>query len=1004
MLFVSPRGIVALVEFAGLDRERGDADARQAEVVRAIVAACRGARIGDDGEIEPLRCRLDGREEAGALRSVDVDLLRNADGKDHVVVDVEGDLAGGDGWVLAEIFGAEEALFFGGDGGEDEGVGRLDTGLGPGAGEFEDHAYAGGVVGGSVVDVVAGHAGDEAEMVVVGGVEDGLIGASCIGSGEDTDHVGGLEGADGALDVGVEADGEFDGFEAGFSGGGYLGVGVETSGGEEFLSDVELDPAGGLELGIFIVAEVGFFAGVGVFDDVPAVAGEVGAVNDECADGAFASGFLELVGPAAVVGEGVAAEELWVVRGRIADDAEDDFAFDVDVGVVVPVELGRVDAVADEDDGGVDVDGGGEGAVADGVVVAVLQVDGVEIDGHAGGGFLRHEGEGGFGRDGVHADEVDLLEVGAVVAAGLEAVQGKLRCDVLCDELAATQSGAATFEEIVGEKLHLRADFFSVDGGFRCLYRRGNGLGEKRGSHGEGNREERNGCGYSKASLHVGSCASKDDSGRRYFDKFSLVSAVRSSSPGAGRFDSTISGGVRTCCEFGMFISMWMKPILTAGLALALVCPVGAQEKVLAATPPMGWNSWDSYGLTINEEQFRQNMTVLTAQLKEFGWQYVVVDEGWYLQNPELATKPEALRYTTNEHGQYEPAPNRFPSAKNGAGFKPLAEAAHENGLKFGIHIIRGIPKQAVTANTRIGRSRFRAGMAADSTDVCPWNPDNFGVKANAAGQAWYDALMKQYADWGVDFVKVDCIASHPYKAAEIKMIHRAIQRAGRPMVLSLSPGPTALANAAEVGANAQMWRISQDVWDHWRKGREWSESVKGQFPLIASWAKYAKPGNWPDADMLPIGELGPTPGDGAPRTTRLTEDEQRTMLTLWAIGRSPLFLGANLTKMDAFTKSMLTNPGLIAVDQHSVENHALAQEGSVVAWTAQSSTGPSSYLALFNLGDGPVRIEKPFSAYELAKDSYKMRDIWERKELDVHTGVSVELPAHGSVLFELKP
>jgi alpha-galactosidase len=255
-----------------------------------------------------------------------------------------------------------------------------------------------------------------------------------------------------------------------------------------------------------------------------------------------------------------------------------------------------------------------------------------------------------------------------------------------------------------------------------------------------------------------------------------------------------------------------------------------------------------------------------------------------------------------------------------------------------------------------------------------------------------------------VDYIKVDCIASHPYKAAEIKMIHRAIQRSGRAMVLSLSPGPTALANAAEVGANAQMWRISQDVWDHWEKGKEWSQSVKEQFPVIASWVKYAKPGNWPDADMLPIGELSPTPGDGTSRTTRLTEDEQRTMLTLWCMGRSPLFVGANLTKMDGYTKSLLTNPGLIAVDQSSTENKFLGQDGDVVAWTANSSTGPWSYLALFNLSDTSVKIESAYGAYGFPNDTYKLRDVWERKELGEHAQIVVELPAHGSVLLELKP
>jgi alpha-galactosidase len=454
-----------------------------------------------------------------------------------------------------------------------------------------------------------------------------------------------------------------------------------------------------------------------------------------------------------------------------------------------------------------------------------------------------------------------------------------------------------------------------------------------------------------------------------------------------------------------MLIRMGMKRVCAAAALLLAVLQVRGQEKTLAPTPPMGWNSWDSYGLTVNEAEFRANMVVMAAQLKEFGWQYVVVDEGWYLENPELAAMPEALRYTINAQGQYEPAANRFPTSEFGGGFKPLSDAVHKDGLKFGIHIIRGIPKKTVLANTRIGPMHVRASIAADTTDVCPWNPDNFGVKANAAGQAWYDALMKQYAGWGVDYIKVDCIASHPYKGAEIAMIHKAIVRSGRAMVLSLSPGPTALENAEEVGKNAQLWRISDDVWDYWEKptGKTWPQSVKGQFEVIASWAKYTRPGNWPDADMLPIGMLVPTPGEGKPRASSLTEDEQRTMITLWAMARSPLFIGGNLTQMDDTMKSLLTNPGVIEVDQHSMSGHLLGQDGDVITWVAVSVNRDKSYLALFNVGDGPVRVEKTFAECGfVGRAEYKVRDLWMRKELGPMNEVTVDLPAHGSVMLSL--
>jgi hypothetical protein len=460
-----------------------------------------------------------------------------------------------------------------------------------------------------------------------------------------------------------------------------------------------------------------------------------------------------------------------------------------------------------------------------------------------------------------------------------------------------------------------------------------------------------------------------------------------------------------------MFIRMAMKHLPVALiLLLAVAGLIGrshAQDKSLASTPPMGWNSWDAYGPEVTEEDFRANMIVLTAQLKEFGWQYVVVDAGWYLTNPEDSFRPESLEYTVNAHGQYEPAPNRFPSSVHGAGFKPLADDVHRHGLKFGIHVMRGIPKQTFMANARIGLTRYRASAAADPADICPWNPDNFGVKANLAGQAWYDALMKQYASWGVDYIKVDCIAAHPYKPGEIKMIHTAIERSGRPMVLSLSPGPTALDNGPEVARNAQLWRISDDVWDLWEhtnKTHRFPQSVKAQFPVLAKWAPFTKPGNWPDADMLPIGELRPTPGTGKARATHLTEDEQRTMVTLWAIARSPLFIGGNLTQMDEATKSLLTNPAIIEMDQHSTNSILKTNDGDVLSWVSTSTDGKLSYLAIFNLGDMPVHIDNTLATYGfIQRAQYRVRDLWQRKELGTLNAVTEDLPPHASVVYSLR-
>jgi alpha-galactosidase len=193
----------------------------------------------------------------------------------------------------------------------------------------------------------------------------------------------------------------------------------------------------------------------------------------------------------------------------------------------------------------------------------------------------------------------------------------------------------------------------------------------------------------------------------------------------------------------------------------------------VAPTPPMGWNSWDSYGMTITEKQFRDTADVLRSRLASYGWKYAVIDEGWFFPNPEVRRPhPEQLRYQLDGFGRYVPAPRRFPTAagssnriatdghstidRDNRGFTELTKWVHGQGLKFGVHVVRGIPRESVRINMPIENSKFHAKDAADQSDACPWDPSNWGVRDNAAGQAWYDSLIRQYAAWGVDFLKVD--------------------------------------------------------------------------------------------------------------------------------------------------------------------------------------------------------------------------------------------------------
>ena len=420
----------------------------------------------------------------------------------------------------------------------------------------------------------------------------------------------------------------------------------------------------------------------------------------------------------------------------------------------------------------------------------------------------------------------------------------------------------------------------------------------------------------------------------------------------------------------------------------------------------MGWNSWDSYGLTITETQFRDNVAVQAKLLKPFGWNYAVIDEGWFLKNPMDRGTPEKLAYELDANGRYIPVPARFPSALKGAentGFAQLGADVHAQGLKFGIHIVRGIPRESVTRNLPVGGSAFHAQDVADTSDACPWDPTNWGVKDTAAGQAWYDSLITQYAAWGVDYLKVDCISDHPYKLSEIRMIHRAIVRSGRPIVLSLSPGPTSPGIYKDVQPLAQMWRISDDVWDYWSNPKDFPNTIRDQFVLAAGWAPFAKPGTWPDADMLPLGHLGPFPGEGHERETRLTHDEQRSLMTLWSIARSPLILGANLTALDEWTTKLLTNRDVLDLDQFGHDARQITHSSNMVAWTA-SGKGSKRYLALFNFADQETALGGKFAYFNLPAGKYKARELWTGSDLGELKEVTLKVASHGCVLLELKP
>ena len=244
--------------------------------------------------------------------------------------------------------------------------------------------------------------------------------------------------------------------------------------------------------------------------------------------------------------------------------------------------------------------------------------------------------------------------------------------------------------------------------------------------------------------------------------------------------------------------------------------------------------------------------------------------------------------------------------------------------------------------------------------------------------------------------MKVDDLSS-PYHKEEIEGIRKAIDKSGRAIVFSTSPGATPVAEGAHVSQHANMWRIRDDFWDDWKPLLE-------QFSLLNDWTPYRGPGHFPDADMLPMGairQVGSRPN--RPNHTRFTKNEQITMMTLWAIARSPLIMGGDLTKLDDFTSSLLTNAEVIDVDQNSSGNRQLFKQDGLIAWIADVPHSNDKYLALFNTNNAPapVSVELKDAGFS---GPVKIRDLWAKKEAAGATDgrFAPELPSHGAGLYKV--
>lgn len=431
----------------------------------------------------------------------------------------------------------------------------------------------------------------------------------------------------------------------------------------------------------------------------------------------------------------------------------------------------------------------------------------------------------------------------------------------------------------------------------------------------------------------------------------------------------------------------------------------------VAPVPPMGWNSYDYYNTLVNEEQVRANAEYMAKNLKDHGWEYVVIDIQWSdpdagKRNAEGIQYIPFSRFNVDEYSRQIPAVNRFPSAANGAGFKPLADYIHSLGLKFGIHIMRGIPRFAAHDHMAIKThdgSKVTADMIANPYSWCRWNPDMYGVDASKPyAQDYYDSIFELYAQWGVDYVKVDDICNtnaypaNPYSAEkEIEMIAHAIENCGRKMVLSLSPGPAVIEKAHHYKNYANMWRITDDFWDDWKY-------LKAMFERCEVWQAHVGEGNWPDCDMLPMNKLGygwaPAEAEHKGWMCKFTKDETKTMLTLWNIFRAPLMLGTDLPQLDDYNLSLITNDEIIAMNKNPNQAYQSTPTCTedIVSWVNECADGKSYYECYFNLSEKEQTVKMNL---ETGKAS-NIRELWEHQ--DYGKKAEFVIPPHGCVALKV--
>ncbi|MBN2513045.1 MAG: putative Ig domain-containing protein [Sedimentisphaerales bacterium] len=401
----------------------------------------------------------------------------------------------------------------------------------------------------------------------------------------------------------------------------------------------------------------------------------------------------------------------------------------------------------------------------------------------------------------------------------------------------------------------------------------------------------------------------------------------------------------------------------------------GASEKkftivvgeTITLTPPLGWNSWNCWGSRVTADKvLRSARGMVSSGLINHGWSYINIDDAW-----QGKRGGEFNGIQGNE---------KFPD------MKALCDEIHAIGLKVGIYSTPWTTSYAVyigsTSENPEGKWEKPTIPKKGNVNkkILPWAIGKYSFVTNDA---------KQWAAWGIDYLKYDW---NPIELPETREMYEALRSSGRDIILSLS-NSTPFQNISDLCKLANCWRTSGDIRDTW-------ESMNPKGFGVDKWAPYSGPGHWNDPDMLVVGYVG----WGEPHPTKLTPDEQYTHITLWCLVNSPLLLGCDLEKLDAFTLNLLTNDEVLAVNQDSLGRQALkvSQQDNLRIYAKPLEDG-STAVGLFNLGNKDAAVTAKWSDLNLS-GKRTVRDLWRQRNLGQFEGqFQMTVASHGAELIQVK-